>query len=280
MRLARRSVLLAGAVLASSRVTVSGDAEPERQIEVGATAEHPAYTVYTPAGEVVPRKVLLALHGMGSNGPEIAATILERARAGGWLVVAPTIKYGDWTDPTQLASEELRLQPQLATLLDRVSAEARVAVTGKALVFGFSRGAQAAMRLALFHPDRVESIAAFSAGTYTLPMAQVRTPAGMTRANLPFGVADLEARRGVGLDLDALRQVRILVGVAAGDNKEGDVPRQWDPFVGASRLERATTYARVLQDLQVPARLAVVPGTVHTVLPPMTEEAVRFFTVG
>jgi pimeloyl-ACP methyl ester carboxylesterase len=279
----RRSVVLGGLLLAATSATAGAadsDVQPERQIDVGATDSHPAYTVYTPAGEVVPRKVLLALHGMGSNGPEIAFTILERARASGWVVVAPTIKYGDWTDPIQLVSEELRLQPQLASLLDHLQEETRVPVTGKALVFGFSRGAQAAMRFALFYPDHVESVAAFSAGTYTVPMAQIRTASGMTRVNLPYGTADLEARRGAAVDMDTLRQVRVLVGVAAGDNKEGDVPRQWDAYVGKSRLERATTYARILQDIQIPARLTVVPGSVHSVLPVMTEQAVSFFTVG
>ncbi len=143
-----------------------------RQIEVGPTEAHPAYTVFAPAGRAVARRALLTLHGMGGNGPEIASTILERAQAQGWVVVAPTIRYGDWTDPIALAAEELRLQPQLAAILDHVEEESGVAVTGKALVFGFSRGAQAAMRFAIFYPDHVEAVAAFSAGTYTLPVAQ------------------------------------------------------------------------------------------------------------
>src|ERR1051326_5336310 len=44
-------------------------------------------------------QVLVALHGMGGNGPDFAAPLAAQADANGWLIVAPTISYGDWTNP-------------------------------------------------------------------------------------------------------------------------------------------------------------------------------------
>jgi hypothetical protein len=250
---------------------------PARAIDVPQTVEHPAYRVYAPAGPNVPRRALLALHGMDDTGPSLAATLLDRAQAQDWVVVAPTIRYGEWKDPLQLTQEELTLAPQLVTLLESVTAETGVLVTGKALVFGFSRGSQAALRLTTFYPARIEAVAAFSAGTYTLPAAQVRTVSGATvTAVLPYGVADLEARRGSGVDMEALRQVRVLVGVAAGDTREGEVPRQWDSYLGKSRLERAQTFTAALQRLGIPARLVVVAGTVHGITAQMPEQGVAF----
>ena len=38
-------------------------------------------------------------------------------------MVAPTIAYGDWRDPIQVADEDLRLAPQLTSMLDAVSTE-------------------------------------------------------------------------------------------------------------------------------------------------------------
>src|SRR5438876_8822092 len=46
-----------------------------------------------------PRQVVVALHGMGGNGVDFAASLAEQADRYGWLLVAPTIRYGDWTDP-------------------------------------------------------------------------------------------------------------------------------------------------------------------------------------
>ncbi|CAA9245852.1 MAG: hypothetical protein AVDCRST_MAG77-1887 [uncultured Chloroflexi bacterium] len=251
-----------------------------RSIDVPATAAHPAYRVYAPAGPDVPRRVLLALHGMDDTGPSLASTLLDRAQAQNWVVVAPTIRYGEWKEPLQLTQEELILAPQLVALLDAVAGETGVLTEGKALVFGFSRGSQAALRLATFHPERVEAVAAFSAGTYTLPQSQVRTVTGTTvRAALPYGVADLEARRGTGVNMEALRQVRVLVGVASGDTREGEVPRQWDLYLGKSRLDRARTYTTALQQLGVPARLTVVPGAVHGLTPQMPEQAIAFLAL-
>jgi pimeloyl-ACP methyl ester carboxylesterase len=225
----------------------------------------------------MPRTALVALHGMGGTGPGMAGRLLRLAHERNWLVIAPTIPYGDWRDPNQLVSEELRLLPQLASVLDAVPAETGVPVAGRALLFGFSRGAQEALRFALLYPDRVEAVAGLSAGTYTLPMRAVKTVGGAELpAPLPFGVADLEQRAGRAIDEARLARVDFWVGVGARDNLDGDVPRQWDPFVGKNRVERAQRFVDAVANLGWNAQVAVVPGAGHEITPPMMELAIQF----
>ena len=256
--------------------------EPAREVSYPAFAERPAYTVYWPEGPSVPRPVVVALHGMGGSGPGMASVLLDQARANGWVLVAPTIPYGDWRDPAQLTGEELRLMPQLATLLDYVRDEAGVVsarADGRVMLFGFSRGAQAALRLAMLYPEKVDAVAAFSAGTYTLPVRSVATAAGPALARMPFGVADLTELSGRTVDRGGLAGVRFLIGVGATDNRDGDVPRQWDTYVGRNRVERATRYAAVLGELGCEASLSVVPGTGHELNTAVMEQVTGFLTL-
>lgn len=253
-----------------------------REISVAATAEHPAYTVYTPGGPDIANAsqiTLMVMHGMGGNGPGIAASILPFARAQGWTVVAPTVPYGDWRDPSQIVGEVLGLQPQLAKLLDAVPAETGVTISPQVMLFGFSRGAQAALRFSLLYPERVQAVAACSAGTYTLPAKSVLSEAGLTiAAPLPYGIADIEQRAGRDVQASAMAGVRFLISVGANDNREGDVPRQWDQFLGKTRVERAQRFAAQLAQFGLPARAVVVPDTGHELSGPMMEQVNAFLT--
>lgn len=251
---------------------------PAQELQVPATEAHPAYALYTPEGPAVPRAALLVLHGMGGTGPTIAGYFLAYAREHDLVVVAPTIPYGDWRDPTLLVREDARLLPQLAALLDAVPQETGVSLLDRAHVFGFSRGAQEALRFALFYPERVVCVAALSAGTYTLPAASVPTATGVLSAPMPYGIADVQAATGRTVDLAKLAGVHILVGVGAADNNQADVPRQWDPFVGNTRLERAQRFVAFLQQMGIQAEVAVVPGAAHEVSGAMLERVTGFLT--
>lgn len=251
---------------------------PAREVSYPALPERPAYTVYFPEGPDVPRQTVVALHGMGGSGPGLASQLLGTARANGWVLVAPTIPYGEWRDPVQLTGEELRLMPQINNLIDYARDEAGVQMEGRVMLFGFSRGAQAALRFSMLYPDRVEAVAALSAGTYTLPVKSVLTASGPALAPLPFGVADLEQLAGRGIDQFRMSGVRYLIEVGANDNRDGDVPRQWDPFVGKNRVERAARFAAVLNDLGCETSLAVIPGAGHELNAAMLEQANGFLT--
>jgi pimeloyl-ACP methyl ester carboxylesterase len=178
-----------------------------------------------------------------------------------------------------VASEDLRLGPQLSAMLDSVPFATGETLTDRAMVFGFSRGAQEALRFSLFFPERVQAVAALSAGTYTLPVKTIKTVAGATLdAPFPYGVADLAQRSGRPLDERRLGTVRFLIGVGAADNREGDVPHQWDPYVGKNRLERASRFGQLLSQLGYQAEVAVVPGAGHEVNGAMLERVITFLT--
>jgi pimeloyl-ACP methyl ester carboxylesterase len=160
--------------------------------------------------------------------------------------------------------------------LTYVSDESGVRLSGRALLFGFSRGAQAALRFAMLYPERVEAVAALSAGTYTLPVNSVLTAAGVTRAPLPFGVADIEQLAGRRIDAVRLTGVRFWIGVGDRDNNHHDVPRQWDPFVGSTRVERAARFASVLSEIGCDAQVSVVPNAGHEISAAMVEQITHF----
>lgn len=260
---------------------LAGSAAPAapatRQLQIDATAAHPAYSLYVPSKQAPSHTTLLVLHGMGGNGDEMAAPMLDFARAHGWLVVAPTIQYGDWLDPEKLGQQELRLIPQLSALAASVRFDAGVDVDPQLLVLGFSRGAQAALRLATLDPRHVRAVAAFSAGTYTLPEKEMINLRG-ERVDLPFpyGVADLQARSGRKLDTEKLSRVRFLVGVGTEDTNPGDVPRQWDSLLGSNRLERAKRFEQTLEALNYQAELAVTPGAQHELTGEMIARGLSF----
>src|SRR5262245_32010381 len=132
-------------------------------------------------------QVLIALHGMGGNGPDFGAALAAQADAHGWLIVAPTIGYGDWTDPAQIARGEPALIAFFSDYIRHMGSRLGFSVEPRVLLFGHSRGAQLALRFTEVHPDQVTSVAAVSAGTYTLPYSRDSRTGEALR--FPFGVA-------------------------------------------------------------------------------------------
>src|SRR5689334_21471982 len=65
-----------------------------------------------------PLQVLVALHGIGGNGQDFSQDLLDAADRNGWLIVAPTIEYGDWTNPNVVANEDPMLIQSLNDYLD------------------------------------------------------------------------------------------------------------------------------------------------------------------
>src|SRR3954471_14475778 len=88
----------------------------ELSVRVPAVLIHPPRDM--PLGK--PLQVLVALHGMGGNGDQMASQLAAQADRNHWLLVAPTIQYGDWTDPAQVAREEPQLIQWLSEYLDQL----------------------------------------------------------------------------------------------------------------------------------------------------------------
>jgi pimeloyl-ACP methyl ester carboxylesterase len=219
-----------------------------------------------------PLQVVVALHGLGGNGQDFAAPLFVQADRHAWLLVAPTIQFGDWTDPAQIAREDPALIAWLSTFLTHLTEQTGYEVHPQVLLFAHSRGAQLALRFAEIHPEQVAGVGAESAGTYTLPFyADGRTG---TELDFPFGVADL-ARVDGGQNFAAWRfaAVPVWIGVGANDNSPADVPRAWDTYIGPTRVDRARAYTNALRQLGVVVSLTVFPGTDHSLTDSMRSAA-------
>jgi pimeloyl-ACP methyl ester carboxylesterase len=224
-----------------------------------------------PSGQ--PLRLLVALHGIGGDGAAFASDLTAAADQNGWVLVAPTIAYGDWMDPQQVAHEDAALINWLAAYLSQLPARTDQPLDPEVLLLGYSRGAQLAHRFAEAYPERVVAVAAVSAGSYTLPLA---TAADGTLLPFPFGVADLPATVGQTFQPAELRSVHFWVGVGNNDTNPADVPRQFDPYLGDDRLDRAQAFVAALDTLDISVHLAVFPDVSHALTPAMQQAAVAF----
>jgi pimeloyl-ACP methyl ester carboxylesterase len=208
-------------------------------------------------------QVLIALHGMGGNGQAFADAFGSLADAQHWLIVAPTIRYGDWTDPNQIVHEDPALVAWLSDYVRHLSQRTGYAVERRVLLFGHSRGAQLALRFTEIHPEAVVGVAAASAGTYTLSFSRDQHTGRALR--FPFGVADLaRTDGGQAFDARSFESVPIWIGVGAADTNDADVPDAWDPYIGDDRLERARSFTQALQNMGADVTLNVFPNTDHS----------------
>jgi pimeloyl-ACP methyl ester carboxylesterase len=188
-------------------------------------------------------------------------------------LVAPTIEYGNWTDPNQVAREDPKLIKALVEYIDMLPQITGFPVRHQVLLLGHSRGAQLAHRFAEFRPDRVLAVAALSAGTYTLPQAA----AGQgTSLSFPFGIKDIDKYGGKAFDVGSFNDVQFWLGVGGDDNNPADVPRQWDSFEGTTRVQRAEAFENAARALGAGTVLKVFGGTKHDLTPEMRAAACSF----
>jgi pimeloyl-ACP methyl ester carboxylesterase len=236
------------------------------------------FTVRVPAGAREPLTVLVALHGMGGTGEEIAAPLYELTDPLGWVVVAPTFGYGDWRDPAQITQEETRNLPRLAVFLDRLPEIVGMTVKPTILAYGFSRGGQAAQRFALVYPDRVAGVATISSGTYTLPLRAFSADGSGAALPFPFGMADCPELFGRSFDVERLTRVPFWIGIGGRDSDPADVPHQWDPYIGDDRLERAGRFAQALRGAGINAEVAEFANTGHAETDEIRAAAIGFLS--
>jgi pimeloyl-ACP methyl ester carboxylesterase len=219
-----------------------------------------------------PLQVLIALHGMGGNGEDFSRDLVEQADRYGWLLVAPTIDYGDWLNPNVVAREDPLLIRTLNEYIDQLPQATGMPEQHLVLVFGHSRGAQLAHRFAEFRPDRVLAVAALSAGTYTLPTA-AGSAGGMS---FPYGVNDLALYGGRAFDPARFDDVQFWVGVGGQDTNAADLPHQWDTYEGNTRVQRAQAFEAAMLQMGANSTLRVFGDAKHEVTSEMRQEACIF----
>lgn len=223
-----------------------------------------------------PLRVLVALHGMGNRGDVFAPRLIAEADQNGWVLIAPTMRYRDWTDPVQLLQDDLLYTRMVRDTLQVLPERLNLKLRQRALVLGFSRGAQLAERLTLFYPERVNSVAVISAGAYTLPSEKKTDAAGTRVIGLPYGVGDMPAHLGKAVNWDAFTKISYWIGVGERDNRKDDVPRVFDQYVGYTRIERAQVLLQSLRVLGMDAHLTLFHNTDHEMTAEMIRAATKF----
>ena len=274
------ALLGCAALIVSPGVAQAAVPRPQALRPVTSTDPIPAHVLYLPTNAAARAaagglQVLVALHGIGGDGAGFSAPLLDQAERNGWVLVAPTFGYGDWHDPEQVRRDDAYFIPQLKALLDSLPARTGLQMRPRALLYGFSRGGQLAHRFAEFYPRSVLGVASFSCGTFTLPYTSAPPGTNLSLA-FPYGLADVQRYTGRPLDLEGLRQVSFLIGVGAGDNQAADLPHQWDPYLGTTRVERAWSYDQALVSLGISAQVVVFPDGIHFESDDMRSQAMQF----
>ena len=78
------------------------------------------------------------------------------------------------------------------------------------------------------------------------------------------------------MDLAKLKQIHFYVGVGANDINVNDVPREFDVYVGRTRVERAQRFCQALKAVGVDASLTIFPNVGHQVTNEMRAGAINF----
>lgn len=246
--------------------------------------------IYIPANvsQTQTVQVLVALHGMNGNGTAMSQGLQEYAEKYKWIVVAPTINYDkNWQSVEVVAQEDPVLAFKLNEVLDDLPGILNLKLNHLALIFGFSRGAQLAHRYAMMYPERTLAVTTVSAGSYTLPLSELPNNApkpkeipAMGNPNtfpFPYGVGDMAQYIGHPFNRADFKKVKFWVEVGELDNKNSDVSRVFDPYIGANRVERARNFYSSLKQVGVTATFTVYPGAGHEVTSEMRKQACNFF---
>ena len=234
------------------------------------------YTFVPPPSNGKPARLLVALHGTGGIGADMATMLKPLAQQNGWAILAPNMPYRDYFNPA-LVRQDGELLPRLKATIDALPARTGQTFMPQVVLFGFSRGSQEALRFSLMYPEFTAGVAGLSAGSYTLPTTTVSEGGAASKAlPYPYGTADVDTFCGRAFDAAAAQKVAYWIGVGGSDTRREDVPRQWDPYVGTNRLERATRYVEILQTFGARANLQVFPGAGHEVTQAMLTDSMAF----
>ena len=247
-----------------------------RRVHPGRDYQQNEFYIHVPPGAMEPLTVVVALPGMGGVGEDFSRTLKERTDPQDWVLVAPTFNYGDWTDPNQLTREAATHHPRLIALLDRLPEITGLSVRPQILLYGYSRGAQAANRFALAYPNRVAGVAMVSAGTYTIPQATFSSTDGSRALPFPYGVSNMQELFGQPFEPEAFARIPFWIAVGARDNDPTEVPQQWTPYVGGSRLERAQRFGGWLQTAGCNVQVHIFEGVGHGETEAVRTEALEF----
>ena len=211
---------------------------------------------------------------MGGNGDQFASSSLEQADRNHWLLVAPTIDYGDWTDPNQVASEEPQLIRWLADYLDHLPDIVGMPVTTtRPAARPLARRPAGAPLCAVSARTRPGRGRARRGHLYA-----ARSSAARGQPD-PVSVRHLRHDKLSGHAFSRTRFIEdthFWLGVGTEDNNPNDLPRAWDQYLGTTRVQRALAFQAALHDLGARSVLVAFRGERHVLSPDMATSACSF----
>jgi pimeloyl-ACP methyl ester carboxylesterase len=235
-------------VLAAVTVFVGGPVRASRDADPTDMTADAGLLRYVPP-DVTPEQpltVLLVLHDQDSTGPVTAGPLLEAARRNHWAVIAPTLAYGDWSDPEQVVDEMLVQLPLLRDLVQGGASWGQRAVDQRVLVLGEGRGAHTAVAFALFYPESTAAIATVGPAPCVVPSTEQLATPDAPPLPFPYGVDDLEQYVGDELETEDLREVAVWMGLVPDDDVAANTC-PWGALAGRSPSDRANVFLTLLR---------------------------------
>ena len=222
-----------------------------------------------------PYPVVVLVHGTDRTAQGYRDHLADFAEAQRAIVLAPLFpagvaEPGDLDGYKFIEFRGIRYDRVLLAILDEIADLYRVAVD-RVLMHGFSGGAHFAHRFLYLHPERLLAVSIGAPGVVTL-LDETR----------PWwtGVADVEARFGRPLDLDAIRRVAVQTVIGENDTETWEITVMPDSPLwmdgandaGTTRLDRIRALGQSFERAGIEVRHDVVSATGHDgyrLLPPV-----------
>jgi pimeloyl-ACP methyl ester carboxylesterase len=218
-------------------------------------------------------RLLVVIHGDGRHAEEYAEQFIPFADERRYIILAPYFPEDERFQQLGIGEKEktIRFDERLLGLVDELGG--RLAVENDRFdLFGFSAGGQFAHRFLYLHPERLRSVVVASPGTVTVPRGRYDWPAGLD---------NLDTLANVRVNLDRVRQVRVMLTVGTEDVdddnlRETDAANRW----GKTRLARARTLHEEWDDARIPHQYLEIKGLDHELDERTVKPATQFLAQG
>ncbi|WP_394199298.1 hypothetical protein [Litoreibacter albidus] len=234
------------------------------------------YSIRRPANVTPDTPVLVVIHGNMRSLERTRDAFTDFTRWNDCIVIAPLFPVGVLGDDNKdgfkfLLEGEIRYDLVLLAIVEEVTTRLGLTATQFGL-FGFAGGAQFTNRFMLLHASRLWA-------------ASIAAPGSVTLLDFEktwwLGVADLEARFGTTVNLDALRSlpIQLLVGTADVDPGTDETSLSWVPNgrdAGETAYARLQSLSESLVEQDISPEFCLVPRKGHELLD-LVDSAKYFF---
>jgi pimeloyl-ACP methyl ester carboxylesterase len=211
------------------------------------------------------------IHGYGRHVEEYTEEFTEFADRQRYIILSPYFPEDERFQQLGIGEEEktIRFDERTLGLVAEVGGRLNVE-TERFDLFGFSAGGQFAHRFLYAHPDRLRSVVVAAPGTVTVPTDRYRWP---------MGLRNLDSLAKVNVDLNRVRQVRVML-IVGQDDKDDENLRETDEAnrFGRTRLARARSLHEAWEEVKIAHQYVEVKDLDHTLDGRISGRATRFFS--